>query len=98
MRALNQTNANPRPHPDSAIEHLLHPRPCGVDERPRPYCLAATASRIFDGHYPAGSIAHRSDSARAQANYRSTVRGIAGVEDHQPGIVDRAIGILEAAG
>ena len=53
------------------------------------------AKAAIDRHQPPFRAAFGPGAARAGANHRAARRGIDGGENHQPGIVDDAVGILE---
>ena len=60
--------------------------------------VSRSSGRIRDGELPAVAVARGGDSARARADVGAALGRIARVEDDEAGIVDPAVGILEAGG
>ena len=81
-----------RGHAQHRLGDGRRPGAGGVGDRP---CRDDLAKAAIDRHQPPFLAAFGPGAACAGANHRAARRGIDGGEDHQPGIVHDAVGILK---
>jgi hypothetical protein len=93
MRALDEANLPPDPSPEERGK-LGNPRSGGIHQGIRMDRLTPLA--VLDGDVPAAGAARSRDRLGPRTNGRSMLGGIAGIEHHEPRVVDPAIGILKA--
>lgn len=91
MASLDQSDAIVAVLPEPAIEDVLHPGAGRIHERPSLDFLAASK---FDG--PVAALAPCLQALRPGQDPRAVLPRIDRVAQHQPGIVDAAIGIRES--
>ena len=80
---------------DCAGQHVVDPRAGGIDQQPRLDLFGLAGPHVLDLDRPEAVFAARADHLRAGPDRRAAVGGVAGVQRHQPRIVDPAVGIFE---
>ena len=80
------------------IEHLVDPRSRRIDEQAGRGVLRGAGFAVAQGHGPDAALAPGRCDPCPRLQHRAAVGGIAGIENHQAGIIDPAVGIFERLG
>ena len=98
VAALDQAHLHRRWQLRYIGDHVPDPRAAGVDEAARGHgFVVGGIAGVVQREPPEVAVAFRGEAARARSDLGATVGGVAGVQHHQAGIIDGAIGILEGA-
>ena len=79
-------------------QHLFHPWPAGVYQRPRLHLLPRAGGLIEQVDLPAAVFAAGTQAFAADTDVGAPIGGVAGIEDHQAAVNDPAVGILKSFG